>query len=385
MMARPGTGRATWRRARLVVVGAVWLAAGSAGAVPPGSTPREIELGQEAAEDIEKSMELVDDEEKLAKLQKMLDEIAIVTPRPEIRYKPHIVSTPIVNAFVVPGGWVYVTTGLLDTVESDDELAGVLCHEIAHNVDQHAIRRMREAPKGLGLLQLASLAALVIGRSPEAALLASVAANAITAAVLNGYTVPAEVEADADGLEYMVRTSYNPTGFLTFMERMAGGAGKFFEEELGYDRTHPLTRDRVHAAKERLEELGIPIRRRLVTRAPQPEAHPIEIDAKPVTEITFEGKRLLLLAGHDEERTRGVVASVAWVLDQELTEEEIAILPRAREVVFRPKGGPSCVFTAADGDSDGAGDVALAGRLRARLASLVADAQARQRANYQLY
>lgn len=112
-------------------------------ALPPGSTPREIELGEEAANDISKAVVLVDDPEAVAKIQTMLDEIAAVTSRPDVEYRAHIVDSPLVNAFVVPGGWVYVTKGLLDDVESDDELAGVLCHEIAHNVNQHAIQQMR--------------------------------------------------------------------------------------------------------------------------------------------------------------------------------------------------------------------------------------------------
>ncbi|MAF27546.1 MAG: peptidase M48, partial [Gemmatimonadetes bacterium] len=111
-------------------------------ALPPGSTPRETELGQEAAFDIERSVLLVDDEETLEKLSGMLAEIAAATSRPDVEYIPHIVASPVVNAFVVPGGWVYVTRGLLDAVQSDDELAGVLGHEIAHNVRQHAIERM---------------------------------------------------------------------------------------------------------------------------------------------------------------------------------------------------------------------------------------------------
>ena len=105
---------------RLVLI-AVLLFVGVAGgrpvyALPPGSTPREIELGQQAAADIAKAFQFLQDEEQLAKLQGMLDEIALATERPAIRYRPHIVVTPAINAFVIPGGDVYVTTGLLTAV-----------------------------------------------------------------------------------------------------------------------------------------------------------------------------------------------------------------------------------------------------------------------------
>jgi predicted Zn-dependent protease len=368
-----------------VLAAAAALIAPAALALPPGSTPREIELGRQAADDISKSVEFVQDEETSAKLQGMLDEIAAVTDRPEIRYRPYIVASPFPNAFTIPGGWVYVTTALLEGVESDHELAGVLAHEIAHNVNQHAIQRMRDTPKGLGLLQLASIAALIIGKSPEAAVLAGAAANHITASVLHGSSVAAEVEADAHGLAYLSRTKYDPTGFLTFLEALAGSSGKFIEEELGIYGTHPLTRDRVRAARDQLEALGVPAHRRLVTRAPQPESRAVTVEGEPVTEMRYEGERLALLAGHDSTRAGAAVATVGWVLDYELDEARMKLIPARDGVVLQPEGGPAFSFTREDGRVNGEGEVALAVRLRTRLAELVADEQARIRANYLLY
>jgi predicted Zn-dependent protease len=364
---------------------AATLAASTALALPPGSTPREIELGRQAADDISKSVEFVQDEEALAKLQRMLDEIAAVTERPAIEYTPYIVVSPYPNAFTIPGGWVYVTTALLDGVESDHELAGVLAHEIAHNVNQHAIERMRDTPKGLGLLQLASIAALIIGKSPEAAVLAGAAANHITASVLHGSSVAAEVEADAHGLVYLTKTGYDPTGFLTFLETLAGSSGKFIEEELGIYATHPLTRDRVRAARDQLQSLGVPIHRRLVTRAPQPESRAVTVDGEPVTEMHYDGERLALLAGHDSERAEAAIATLGWVLDYELDEARMKLIPARDGVVLQPEGGPALALTHDDGRVNGEGEVALAVRLRTRLAELVADEQARIRANYSLY
>ncbi len=354
-------------------------------ALAPGSTPREVELGREAAEDIAKSVTFVDDPVRLAKLQSILDEIARVTPRPEIRYRPHLVDTPTINAFVLPGGWVYVTTGLYDTVESDDELAGVLAHEIAHNVNQHAIERMRKAPKGLGLLQLASIAAIILGRSPEAAVLASTAANAITAAVLNGNSVEAEKEADAHGIGYLARTQYNPTGMLTFFEKLASTSGKFYEENLGIYQTHPLTRDRVRAAKDGLEKSGVPVLRRLVTKSSQPEGRPVTIEGEPATEILFEGERLLAVAGQDSARVAEVLATLRFVLDHELKESAIKIVPADGSVYFQPSGGPGCTLTAADGRVDGRSEAVLAGELRTHLAGIVISEQNRYRANDQFH
>ncbi len=354
-------------------------------ALPPGSTPREIELGEGAAEDIGRAVRFVDDEETLAKLQAMLDEIAAATDRPQIRYTPHIVATPAVNAFVIPGGWVYVTTGLLASVESDDELAGVLAHEIAHNVNQHALKRMHDAPKGMGLLQLAAIAAMIIGRSPEIGLLASAAANTITALVLQGGSIAAEVEADREGIYYLTQTQFNPTGALTFHERMAGTAGRLFEEDMGIYRTHPFSRDRVIAARTQLDDLGVPIHRRKVTRAPQPVSRAFEEDGRPRTEVVYEGTRLLVLDGDDEERATSLEATIRWALDHEMQRADIKIVPKTDGVIFEPGKGPPFFFSPADGAVDGEGEAVLATKLRDRLVELVLDEQTRIQANTALY
>lgn len=359
--------------------------ASSAFALPPGSTPRELELGEEAAHDIERAVDLVDDPAKLAKLQGMLDEIAAATPRPEIKYTPHIVATPVVNAFVIPGGWVYVTTGMLKAVESDDELAGVLAHEVAHNVDQHAIERMRNAPRGLGLLQLAAIAAMIIGKSPELGIVANAAANTITAMVLQGGSIEAEVEADADGIEYLTHTHYNPTGALTLHERMASTVGKLYEEEMGIYRTHPFSRDRVIAARKQLEKLGVPVLRRLVTRPPEPVARSLVLDGETATEVTYLDRRLLLLAGNDARRTDDFLSSVRWALDHEVDRKDVKILPAVDGVIFAPGEGPRFRFTSEDGRVNGDGEVVLAGALRDRVAELIANDRARIRANTILY
>ena len=278
-----------------------------------------------------------------------------------------------------------MTTGLLEGVESDDELAGVLAHEIAHNVNQHAIERMNNAPKGLGLLQLAALAALIIGKSPEAAVLANTAANAITAAVLKGGSIDAEKEADACGIGYLVHTKYNPTGFLTFLESLASSSGKFFEEGLGIYQTHPLTRDRVRSAHDQLDHLEVPILRRLVLRSPQPEARPISVDGAAAMEVTYQGERLFLLAGHDSTRSAEGLTTVTWILDRELKTSDIKIIPAEGGVLFSPTNGPAFFFSAEDGRIDGRGEAILAGELRKQLTGIVVGEQNRYRANFQFY
>jgi Peptidase family M48 len=381
----PSRRRPATIAALLAGLAALLAPAGPVAALPPGSTPRELELGEKAAHDVERAVQLVDDGKTLAKLQSMLDEIAVATPRPEIHYTPHIVATPVVNAFALPGGWVYVTTGLLDAVASDDELAGVLAHEVAHNVNQHAIKRMREAPRGLGLLQLAAIAAMIVGKSPELGIVANAAANSITAMVLQGGSIADEEQADADGIRYLTHTHYNPVGALTLHERMASTVGKLYEAEMGIYRTHPFSRDRVIAARKELQDLGIPILRRLVTDPPVPEAHPLPLGDETVTEVTYLDRRLLLLAGTDPERTKQLLSTIRWALDHEVEEKDVKIVPDPDGALFQPGDGPGFLFTSGDGRANGGTEVELAGNLREQLGTLLENERARIRANTVLY
>ena len=104
-----------------------------AGTQPPFSPEYEKRVGEETAAQVEATYERYKDEETQAKVDAMATEIAAASARPEVTYDVRLIDTDEVNAFSIPGGFVYVTKGLLDEVQSDDELAGVLSHEIAHN------------------------------------------------------------------------------------------------------------------------------------------------------------------------------------------------------------------------------------------------------------
>jgi hypothetical protein len=174
-------------------------------------------------------------------------------------------------------------------------------------------------------------------------------------------------------------------GFLTFMERLASSSGKFIEQELGIYRTHPLTRDRVQAAERRIEALGVPLLRRLVTEAPQPSSRSLLREEEELTEIVYRGDRLFLLAGHDSAHAAQAVAAVRWTLDHEIGEAAMKISPVDSGVLLVPDGGPPLRLTASDGRANGDGEVVLAEGLRKRLSEIVQDERARYRANAQMY
>ncbi|HOQ30630.1 MAG TPA: M48 family metalloprotease, partial [Armatimonadota bacterium] len=111
------------------------------------SPQEEEKLGKEGCAQIEKEYKVIEDAAQLKRVHQILSALAPVTSRPEVTYRAKILDTEDVNALSLPGGFIYVTKGLLDIVESDDELAGVLAHEIAHNAHRHAIQSLQQSSK----------------------------------------------------------------------------------------------------------------------------------------------------------------------------------------------------------------------------------------------
>lgn len=160
-----------------------------------------------------------------------------------------VLDSPMVNAFALPGGFVYVTRGLMALAASEAELAGVIGHEIGHVTARHAARQHgRSVIVGLG----AAILGAAIGDRGASELL-----NLGGGLVLRGYSREQEFEADGLGLRYMTRAGYDPEAMATFLERLraksaldaemqGGGADP---DEFSLAATHPRTVDRVHEAR----------------------------------------------------------------------------------------------------------------------------------------
>ena len=170
---------------------------------------------------------------------KLMDEITIrlVKPLPESPYKFHVlvVSSPIVNAFAAPGGYIVVFQGLIERTETAEELAGVLAHELQHVLQRHATRMLLQHTS-TGLL-ISALTGDVSGT------LAFGLESARTLGTLR-YSRIMEEEADAEGMKMMVAAAVDPAGMIAFFDRMKKQSGEF-PQLLTYLSTHPNTEDRV--------------------------------------------------------------------------------------------------------------------------------------------
>ncbi len=175
------------------------------------STDKEVELGRKIARRVEKDLEVVADEPLQERVRKIGARLAAVCDRKELLYHFTVVSDEEVNAFSLPGGYVFVNDGLIKQTASDDELAAVIAHEIAHIAARHAIHQY-ETGLGVQLAQIATIAT----RQAAAARGVSIASQAAQLS----YAREDELEADKLGVRYMKAAGFDPKAMLSFLEKL---------------------------------------------------------------------------------------------------------------------------------------------------------------------
>ncbi|MFC1563157.1 M48 family metalloprotease [candidate division KSB1 bacterium] len=183
------------------------------------------------------------------------NKLAVTSHRPELDYHFTVINSSIINAFAVPGGYIYITRGMLDAVHNEAELAGVLGHEIGHITARHSAAQMSKA-MGFQYLLMAGLTIdQMYHKSRKAEQIRNVIAlgsSVIFQMVSLGYGRENEFQADHLGVEYMRNTRYNPEGMIGVMEIIE----KLHDEEPGklemLFSSHPKTSERI----SRIEELS---------------------------------------------------------------------------------------------------------------------------------
>ncbi len=163
---------------------------------------QEIAMGRQADEEITASMGLYDDPEMQAYVQRLGAELAANSERPELDWSFKVIDDPIVNAFALPGGYIYVTRGIMTHLNSEAELVGVLGHEIGHVTARHSVSRLSKA-------QVATIG-LGVGMilSPELASFGDVAQMGLGLLFLK-FSRDDERQADELGVRYAVSGGYD--------------------------------------------------------------------------------------------------------------------------------------------------------------------------------
>ena len=216
---------------------------------------QEKQIGEEESKKVEKEMGLFEDPALTGYLDMLGQRLAKESPRQDISYRFHIVDMHEPNAFALPGGYVYVTRGLLVLANMEDEMAGVVGHEIGHVAARHTVQRIsRQGPFAL----VTNLAAGVTGTFvPLVGNIVGGVGNLAQSLVFSPYSRSQETQADEVGQEMAAKAGWDPAGLPAFLNTLGR------EEALLYDGrrrpsffdSHPATPHRVEKTTKYAKEL----------------------------------------------------------------------------------------------------------------------------------
>lgn len=213
------------------------------------STEREVAIGDSLAAQVEKNYTVVQDPQMNERLDRVGAKVAQASDRHDLTYRFRIIEDPkdkdLVNAVSLPGGYIYIFKNLMTVADTDDELAAVVAHEVAHIVARHSIKRL-QAIWGYNILTILAGAT----KNAEAAQGVQMA----YAFLLSGYSQEDELTADGMGAIYAKRAGYNPQGMIKFLDKLRKRQKKEPPQALSYFKTHPGYGRRIRATKEALGE-----------------------------------------------------------------------------------------------------------------------------------
>lgn len=348
-------------------------------------TEDEVRLGREVSAEIEREYKLVRFGPEYDRLQRVAREVLAASGLPRMieeygRLYPYerqnrkakrvpfefsvrlLDDDKTVNAVSLAGGPIYFTTGLLKETTSDDELAGVMAHELVHTTFHHVEQQMKRQQK-VGARQiwtaLAIIAASLAGGGQAASALIPVALGyqLVNIAALSGYSRELEAEADLAAVLLLTQTKYNPVGLLTFMQKLAREDRRAGNPDYGIFQTHPFSYERVEALSRRLQELGFKINSSVIRQASgrfRIHRRALQPGGKNVQELQIGGSRLLLIADRGEfdsveKRAQHVAAQIEQLLESGASSSDVTVDPTGKILLIR--GLP--VYEALPGDLAG--------------------------------
>ena len=214
----------------------------------------EKEMGHKFDVMIRANMPIVEDPEVSQYVNQIVDRLVKKIPPQPFNFKAAVILHNSLNAFAIPGGYVYVFTGLIMNMDKEEELAGVLAHELAHVTQHHVASRLERAQfVTLGSLLLA-IAGVAVGGSSGGAIAVG-ALGAGQSAMLN-YSRMDETEADQIGLQYLVAAGYPPQGMVGGFKVLRQKSWMSGTSVPTYLSTHPAIGDRINGLQARIEGMG---------------------------------------------------------------------------------------------------------------------------------
>jgi beta-barrel assembly-enhancing protease len=214
------------------------------------SRQQEISMGEDYARQINAQLPLVRDTEVNRYINVLGSELARVTGVTDLQWTFYIVDAREVNAFAVPGGYIYLNRGLIERTERLDEVAGVLAHEIGHVVQRHSVRQLERLQRAQVGVTLACVLTGVCGGQATGALI-----DVTGAAVFARFSRQDEREADQVGFDILVRSNISPQGMVTMFQKLLEERRRSPGAVEGLFATHPLEEDRLAEVQARIAQI----------------------------------------------------------------------------------------------------------------------------------
>ena len=219
------------------------------------SVEQEKKIGAEEAKNVEQQMGLLDDARLTGYLDELGQRLVKESPRQDITYQFRVADQIEPNAFALPGGYVYVTRGLLALTNSEEELAGVVGHEIGHVAARHSVQKIsKQGPFAVVFGVASGLTGIV---SPLVGNIIGGIGDVTQSIIFSPYSRSQETQADRIGQDMAAKAGWNPAGlsaFLATLEREVALSAKGPERHSFFD-SHPATPDRVAKTREHAKEL----------------------------------------------------------------------------------------------------------------------------------
>jgi len=221
--------------------GTVTVAAAALLAACGVSTQQEVQMGQEEAQQVNAQLPMVQDAVIQNYVNQLGQRIAATTSRSDLNWQFQVVNSDVVNAFALPGGFVYINRGVLERADNMSEVAGVLGHEIEHVVRRHSVKQMEQAQgANVGVGILCALTGVCQSGVAQAAI------NIGGTAVFAKFSRTDEVQADEGGFNNLIRAGINPRGMLTLFQKLLAEEQQSGNSNVAaWFSDHPGTSDRI--------------------------------------------------------------------------------------------------------------------------------------------
>jgi predicted Zn-dependent protease len=214
------------------------------------STQQEVQMGQQYAAQINQQLPIIEDAEINRYINVLGDSIAGLSDDRNLDWHFFVVDSKEVNAFALPGGFIYVNRGLIERAGQLDELAGVLGHEIGHVTNRHSVKLMEKQQTANVGITLGCVLTKVCESQATGALV-----NVAGSAVFAKFSREAETEADESGVRFVTRAGIDPRGIPTMFERLIQERGSQPSSVAAWFSTHPLEEDRIADTRAMIDRI----------------------------------------------------------------------------------------------------------------------------------